>query len=452
MAADQEVMKGIQEEIAKLAAVVQNHKGDTATLDIDALAMAVTAQVDKQVAARLADAERNRPIRRGEVYGPPGFERLSPGIVTGGKFSGKSVDDLIFAKWLLEKAYQIKPDSVRLPSKDLNDAIAKALDATTAGAGDEYVPTGMAAELWNDMFLASKVVGTIGTVPMPTDPWDMPLGWGALTWRKGTPNTATTAQNPATAKSTMTATEILAEVNWAYDLDEDSIVAVLPTLRQEVGRSGAEAADAFVINADATDANTGNINSDDANPDDDSYYLSNGQDGLRHVFLVDNTAQDTNVANTLADTDMRTGLAKLGAYGADVSRLVLVADAVTYIKSLMGLTNVATVDKFGPNATVLTGQLAAYSGIPIVVSSSVARTDADGKYTTTSPASNDTKGTIIAFHRDMWRVGFRRQLLIEMDKLIQKRQLIMVVSFRMAVAARGTRNAITHTTGWHNIT
>ena len=101
---------------------------------------------------------------------------------------------------MLEKARRLQPDKVKPPSKDLADFISKALTATGAATGDEYVPTGMAAELWNDMFLTAKIVPTIGTVPMPSDPFDMPLGWGAVTWRKGTQNTATTATDPATAQ------------------------------------------------------------------------------------------------------------------------------------------------------------------------------------------------------------------------------------------------------------
>jgi hypothetical protein len=307
----------------------------------------------------------------------------------------------------------------------------------------------MASQLWSDMFLAAKVVPTIGVVPMPSDPFDMPLGWGTITWRKGTQNTATTVSDPATAKSTLTSTEQVAEVNWAYDLDEDAVIAVLPTLRTELSRSAADQMDAFVLNADATDADTGNINLDDANPANDLYYLTAGQDGIRHQYLVDNTSQSTDVNAALSDAHMRAGIARLGKYGADVSRLVMVTDAETYVNNMLALTNVVTVDKYGPQATVLTGELSKYAGIPIIVSSQMLEAEDDGKISATA-ASND-EGQIAIFHRDMWRVGFRRQLLIEVDRNIQKRQFIMVVSFRIAVAARGTRASATHTSGVHGI-
>lgn len=446
-----DVLTEIKSEIAKIAQVVQEHKGDTATIDRDDLAKQVEELVAKQVAAQQAKADAARPTRRGEIIGPVGFEAVSAGVVESGVFAGKSVDDLIFTRWLLEEARAKGGKDVRVkaPSKALEDAISKALTATGTGTGDELVPTGMQAQLWSDMFLASKVRSLIPSIAMPTDPFDIPLGWGSVTWRKGTQNTAAATSDPATAKSTLTSTEQVAEVNWAYDLDEDSIIAVLPTLRAELTRDGAEQMDKFILNADSTDAATGNINLDDANPPDDSYYLSGGQDGIRHLYLVDNTAQSTDINAVLTDALLRAGIARLGRYAADVSRLAMVTDAKTYVNNMLGLTNVVTVDKFGAAATVLTGELAKYSGIPVIISASMAEAEDDGKLSVT--AANNDEGQIAIFHRDMWRVGLKRDLLIELDRNIQKRQFIMVVSFRIAVAARGTRSSAVHTAGIHGI-
>lgn len=445
-----DVLQDIRGEIAQLATTVREHQNDRATLDIDALAASVAGLVDAQVQKRLDDAEAARVVRKGEIIGAPGFQVRSKGLARGGKFDGQRIDDLIFTHWLLERAGRMRRDNVRPPSKDLTETIGKALDATTAGSGDEYVPTGMAAELWQDMFISAKVAGAIPRLNMPTDPFDAPLGWTSGTWRKGTPNTAITAQDATTAKSTLTSTEQVYEVDWSYDLDEDSIIAVLPTLRQELARDGAEQIDRFIMHADSTDANTGNINSDDANPADDSYYLTNGQDGIRHLYLVDNTGQSTAVNAVLTDALMLAGVGRLGKYAADINNLAIVADARTYI-AMLGLTNVATMDKFGPQATILTGELAKYLNIPVLVSGAVSQYDTDGKYTTTSPSTNDVYGSLSIIHRPSWRVGFRRQLLLEVDQLIQKRQFIMVVSFRLAVAARGTRSSAVHTAGIHDI-
>lgn len=440
----------IAQELAELRTLVQNHKGDLATLDVDKLAARVVEMQNEQTALALAAAERNRPIRRGELIGPPGFQTPSLGVVESGKFVGHRIEDVLFANAFLKRCWQVEPSKVRLPSEEMQGIVKRALSATGSGAGDELVPTGMAASLWEDAFLASKVVALLGRVNMPTDPFDLPLSWGAMTWRKGTQNTVTAAFDPATAKSTLTATEQVLEINWSYDLDEDAVLAVLPSLRADIARSAGEQMDAFVLNADGTNAATGNINLDDADPADDSYYLSLGQDGIRHQYLVDATGQSVDISTTLTDALLRAGIARLGKYGAMTNRLVMFTNPKTYVISLLGLTNVTTYDKFGPQATVLNGQLGSYQGIAVVPSESIALAEDDGKISTT-PANND-EGQISLVHRDMWKVGFRRQMLVEVDKDIQKRQFIMVVSFRLAVVARGTRSAQVHTAGIHGIT
>jgi hypothetical protein len=110
----------------------------------------------------------------------------------------------------------------------------------------------------------------------------------------------------------------------------------------------------------------------------------------------------------------------------------------------------STLDKVGPNAIILTGQMGQYRGIPVIVSESAPLTEADGKVSVTS--SNNTKGQVTAVNRNMWYAGFRRELLIEMDRDIQRRMYIMVSSIRQAVAAHGTRSTALHVAGLRNIT
>jgi hypothetical protein len=207
--------------------------------------------------------------------------------------------------------------------------------------------------------------------------------------------------------------------------------------------------DDFSLNADSTSAATGNINLDDDTPAADAYYLSNGQDGIRHLYIVDNTDQHVNAGgDALADADMVSVLNKLSKYGMDLNNVRIVPGIAAYF-AMVGLTNVATVDKYGPNATIIKGELARYRGVPILPSSSQPLGEADGKVCKT--AASNTLGTISAYNRNFWRVGFNRGLLIEVDRDIQKRQLIMVVSFRIAIAAHGTRSSATHTAGVRNI-
>jgi len=432
----------IAQAIAQLKEVVANAGKDTAVLDYDKLG--------KAIADNTAKVKSNEPVRKGEAVGHAGVEANGSAKIVGGKYDGMTYNELEFVDWFLGKAAAVSPGKVGKASKGLKELLTqKALSSTGSGTGDEFVPTSLAGELWNDMFLDSRVASQFSRITMATDPYEVPIGWGDPTWRKGTQSTATTASDPATAKATFTSTEQVLEIDWSYDLDEDAVIAALPTLRDMVGRSGGEQIDKFMLNADSTNAATGNINLDDADPADDSYYLSAGQDGLRHLWIVDNTGQGSSAGAALDHDKWVAGLVKLGKYAADPSRLVAFCDPVTAIR-ITNLTNVLTVDKFGPSATILNGQLASYAGVPIVVTPAQSLTEADGKVSTT--AASNTKGQVTIAHRDMWRVGFKRDMLMEMYRDVQKRQLILVASFRIAVGARGTRSAATHTAGIYNIT
>lgn len=358
--------------------------------------------------------------------------------------------DFWMAAQLLQQGNRLMPQQVKPPSTDLLAAV-KAMDSTTAGAGDEYVPTNMSNELWTDFFLRSLVAGLLTPVGMTSDPMDLPLGLGTITFRKGRQNQVVSSNTPSTAKSTLTTTEQVADVPWSYTLEEDAVVSLMASIRAEMSRAGAEAIDAFALNADATNAATGNINSDDQNPAEDSYYLSDGQDGIRHQWLVDNTAMGASAAAALADSHITAALADMGKYAATPQQCAYICDVATYLNGFLQLTNVVTVDKYGPQAVVLTGELGRYRGIPIVVSAVHPLTAADGKADAATPANN-TKGSVSIINRTMWKLGFRRDLMIEVDRDIQKRSYIMVASFREAVASRGTRATNTHTAGIYNIT
>lgn len=460
-----EQLDKVLQQMQELTETVKEHKADPATLDFEEVKKAFSAQIDELAEQKAQEKMDSKPQRRipGNAVGVgdmaesvPSRNRYAKMLKSFGRDGYHQIGtlkaqplDLWLAHRLLAKGHDLMPDRVQAPSEDLKAAI-KAMTSDGSGTGDELVPTNMAASLWEDFFLASRIAGQFTTIDMPTNPFDVPLGLGDTTWRKGSENTATTATDLTTAKSTLTATELVTEVNWSYTLAEDSIVALMPAVRSRLAISGAEVIDSFMLNADSTDAATGNINLDDADPAADSYYLSAGQDGIRHLWIADNTSQAIDAGgDALADSDVLNALDAMGKYAVNPEQVIIIADASTYLKGLLGATNVRTVDKYGPGATILTGELARYSGVPIIVSASAPLTQSDAKCSTTS--GNNTLGQLSLVNRNMWYVGFRRNLLIEVDRDIQRRQYIMVVSLREAVAAHGTRASATHTAGVYNI-
>ncbi len=367
-----------------------------------------------------------------------------------GKYQGMDALDLACVRSVLA-AQQREPGDVNPRAlEDWQANLKAAMDSTTAGAGDELVATGEAAALWADINVDTLVAGLFTRVDMPTNPFEIPLQLGDVSWYPGTENTATTETALATGRQTLTAYELVAEVPWSLTLEEDAVIAMAAEVRSTLVRNAVEVIDDVLLNADTTLQN--NINADEAtiaaSTAGKAHWLV-GFDGLLHLPLVDNAAQGNNHGAAPSADMFNEARGLLGKYGVRPSELAYIADVGTYIKSL-GVGEFRTLDKLGPQATLLNGQLAQVDGIPVIVSEQLAPSDADGKVT---DGASNAKGRLLAVNRTQWRLGFRRELMIETTRDIQKRQNIMVVSMRLAFMERtGARASAKHTALQYNIT
>ena len=416
--------------------------------EIGRLSQAVSDLTEKQRAGERKALLAN--YGGGASAGGIGIGNDRPRVV-GGKYRGMDALDLACVRSVLA-AQQREPGEVnpRL-LEDWQANLKAAMDSTTAGSGDELVATGEAAALWADINLDTLVASLFTHVDMPTNPFEIPLQLGNVSWYPGVENTAGTETTLATARQTLTAHELVAEVPWSLTLDEDAVIAMAAEVRSTLVRNAVEVIDDVLLNADTTLTN--NINADgatiSASMAGKAHWLV-GFDGLLHLPLVDHTGQGNNhaAAPTAAMFNEVRGL--LGKYGVRPSELAYIADVGTYIKSL-GIDEFRTLDKLGPQATLLNGQLAQVDGIPVIVSEQLAGSDADGKVT--DGGSANSKGRLLLVNRTQWRLGFRRELMIETARDIQKRQNIMVVSMRLAFMERtGSRSTAQHTALQYNIT
>ncbi len=368
-----------------------------------------------------------------------------------GKYQGMDALDLACVRSVLA-AQQRDPGDVNPRAlEDWQANLKAAMDSTTAGAGDELVTTGEAAALWADINVDTHVAGLFTRVDMPTNPFKIPLQLGNVSWYPGTENTATTETALTTGRQTLTAHELVAEVPWSLTLEEDAVIAMAAEVRSTLVRNAVEVIDDVLLNADTTGKD--NINADGANiaasTAGKAHWLV-GFDGLLHLPLVDNAAQGNGHGAAPSADMFNEARGLLGKYGVRPSELAYIADVGTYIKSL-AIGEFRTLDKLGPQATLLNGQLAQVDGIPVIVSEQMAQSDADGKVS--DGGNSNTKGRLLAVNRTQWRLGFRRELMIETTRDIQKRQNIMVVSMRLAFMERtGKRSTATHTALQYNIT
>lgn len=318
-------------------------------------------------------------------------------------------------------------------------AYRKAMDSAESGYGQQLVGAEYVRDLWAAARQDSRVFNLIDSFEM-TDPTaylpveaDLPE---MLLFSESTSSSASNNTTSPTGSNRVTVSAAKLGINqvWSGELDEDSLIPFVPFLRGQLTKSVAHYMDSLVLNGDTTNAATGNINLDDADPADTKHYLA--FDGIRHAGLVDNTGNTKNVAGPLTYALLKGQQSRMRSdtylqdwgHPVNPADLIYVADPDTADKAAQ-LDEVITVDKFGPQATILTGQLARIGQSPFISSIAMSKTEADGKVSTTG--ANNTKGQVVAFNRNGFKVGFRRRVRIETFRDVRTDQYVLALYVRV---------------------
>lgn len=350
---------------------------------------------------------------------------------------GRYMDTALVRSNSLARLEDMRRSGYFATERDYQRAV-RAMDTTETGYGLQLIGAQYVSELWTGAQAGARVFNLINQFTMSDPTAYLPVEADLPELLFVGQSTTYNAANYATTKTgsnnvQVDAKKFVMHQMWSGEMEEDSLIPYVPFLRAQAARSLAHHMDSLVLNGDTTNAATGNINLDDADPADTKHYLA--WDGIRHAGLVDNTANSKDVAGaiTLATFKTQKGRMLSGTYKhdwghpSDPSDLVHVADPET-CDAIAFLDEVLTVDKFGPGATVLTGQQARVLGNPLISSIDVSKTEADGKVSTT--AGNNTKGQVVSFNRRGCVVGNRRAVKVETERVPGSDQTRIVYSLR----------------------
>lgn len=298
----------------------------------------------------------------------------------------------------------------------------KAMDTATTAEGTEWVPTMTSAQFQELYDLEMGVERLFMHFPMPSKSYDWPIQTSHATAYlpgESTGDSATniTASTPGTSKVTFTAKKLAVRILTSTEFVEDSIIEALPFIRQELAAVLARGVEDAIINGD-TAATHQDSNVTDST-DRRKAWL-----GLR-AWCVDQT-NSTDLNGAFALTALTASRKSMGKYGVNEKALVHILAPVTYLSALAD-TNVLTWDKFGPNATGLTGTLPKYAGVDIIASEFVpVNLNASGVY----DGSTTDNTTTITVNKECWKVGDRRVVTIDADKIISTDQFELVGTIR----------------------
>jgi hypothetical protein len=286
------------------------------------------------------------------------------------------------------------------------DEVTKALDTQEVGGGAEFVFTGMSTNLINQVRQNLIISSLFEHVNMPTNPYKVTVELGPATSYLVPENVADTGQTSITASQlgtaniTFNAKSIGAMTRISKELNQDSIIPMVPLIQKNLLRGLANGLENALLNGDITGTHMDTDTTGSTN-------VAKAWPGLRKLALANGYKVDLGTFDLAGLRKMRI---KMGQFGINPADLVLIASNSAYIQ-MLNWPEVVTKDKFGDQGTVLTGELLRVDGIPVVVSPYM-RQDLDA--TGVNAASGNTKTGIMLVHRDGFVIGDRQE--IELDQ------------------------------------
>ena len=247
------------------------------------------------------------------------------------------------------------------------------------------------------------VAPTLRGIAMQTNVMTIPVNpeAGVATWMAnsafGTTASAGTTATHALKEITLNAYKVATNEYVAYEEEEDSLIAIMPVIRDAMVRRVARAVDRAMLRGAGSGA--------------DPVKGLAAYDAISAVTLDISDAAKMTVARLQA---MRRDL---GAWGLDPAELVYIVSTEGYY-DLLEDTNFLTVDKVGNDrATLLTGQIGAIGNTPVLVSAEFADKAADAV-------------GAICFAPGNFLVGNQRGLRVDTQDLVETQRRVMVASLR----------------------
>jgi len=267
-------------------------------------------------------------------------------------------------QWLMEES------NLGARYKSAFREVAKAMDEGTATEGGNWVPTTFSPRLHEQYRLPSKVITLFEEIPCKSNNHDESIEGPDLDARKGSETDSDDvyanaslmpAITPTTYKTTFGAVDIQARVSISSQLDADSVIRVVEKTRMKLQVAHAKAKDRAVLMGDLTATYPDNdVNADPALATRSERLW----DGLRAMTNVAAIVNCNGVNVTL--NKLRDGVKEMGVYGANPEDCAIIA-GVRAKSQLMRIPELITLDKYGPQATVLNGEIGNIDGMRVII-------------------------------------------------------------------------------------
>jgi HK97 family phage prohead protease/HK97 family phage major capsid protein len=173
-----------------------------------------------------------------------------------------------------------------------------------------------------------------------------------------------TSNQHAISSVDFTPHKFMVTTHLAKDEEEDTILPLIDFLRRAATRRLSRSIDKSILRG------TGALTGFTANPATSSTYASvvKGIVQMANQVATDGLTVRTADATTKASAaNIASARAKMGKYGLQLGDHLVYLTTIEGYNELVTTSDFRTVDKFGPNATYLTGSVGAVYGIPVVI-------------------------------------------------------------------------------------
>ena len=341
------------------------------------------------------------------------------------------------------------PGSIR---HALENTVSKAM-SDTAGSGAEWMPDTWSQSLYEEYYTPAGIDALFNVVDIPgalvvpsiTDVI-RPFLKGKVTSDDPSQYTAST---PTTSNTTIEPVGFAARVLIDDAAAEDSIIPLLPEIQRRLARALRDGYEDAMINGDSTATHEDAIATWNARSRWGATGLGGASDhrrafkGLRRIAVDRSATTDQTAGQTVAKImeELMGGLGERGSMDA-----VLLVSPEVFFKKIMTDSNVLTVDKLGTNATLLRGQLASISGVPVVMTRWLTADMA----TTGLFTGSGAKSGVLAVSREEFTHYQRRASLVELDKDITRGAFNLVATLRRTfrTLSSATSKVVTYGFNW----
>ena len=351
----------------------------------------------------------------------------------------KMNQDRSLARMMMKDPYTPKADMklyshLQKAPSFMKNAVNK-IFADNAGVGGEWIPDEFRTELYQTFQVPRGLRALLPSVQMERETLLIPkLSRGGRPYIKGVATDDLAkyqASTIETAQKTVRAKGLATLMNIDDAAGEDSAFAIIPALSRQIAQDLEDAFEDCMINGDTNATHQDDI----ANWNIRERWGASGLGGSsdhRRLFLGMRAAAKDKGSDVDAGTfnfaKFMSVVSQLGELA--VGNKVCVVSPEALVANFLQLDQVVTLEKFGPQATVLTGQLASLAGIPIVMSRFMSADMAGTGLYASGTAPADYRTGFLVFNTDSWYQYLRRQITIESDKDIASGAIQLVSTMR----------------------